>query len=328
MMQIGENLSSHSKRNLPAKIRIISQSLFSIPSDLISAIPKQEFRCLSSMSNNTILSMWPSHSVKYVFHLSLINSQRTSDGSPIFSSLTQQSIDSLIPSPNSFPAAFFFISNNEILEYSILEGKTSTLSSSATESSLYLNLDVRPRSGGNPIDILVSKESKGSKSLQLIRKKGDDVINKIYPGIAGVILGEENAIGENLIIVAEDRSTVSLFYLDDEEFMTFSLNMKIKNAYWTPLQYGFSVLYETLHEHSLRLSKSVRTGRTEDVDLSEKDVYKLDYDEILTCLKWHTINNKLALGTSKRIIILDSDLQMIEQCNLERPRWSVPSSVY
>ncbi|CAG9324573.1 unnamed protein product [Blepharisma stoltei] len=329
LMQISQQVSGSTKRNLPSKIKIVSQSLFSIPHDVISSFPRQELRCLYSLSNNTVLLVWPFDNMKYIFHLSLINSQNASNGYPAICPMIQQPIESLITSPIKFPAYFYFISKNDIIEYSVKDGKQNSIANLPPEQAAYLSLECKPKSGGNPIDILAIKEIKGTKYAHLLRKNGANITSKQYNGVAGCILGEENEIGENLLIVGEDRSSVILYYLDgDEEPENFTLSMKIKNVYWTPLQYGFSVVYETLHEHSIRLSKSVRTGRTEDVDLSDKDVFKLTYDEILTCLKWDNVNIKLAIGTSKRICILNSELQPLEQCILEKPKWSVPTSVF
>ena len=309
LLELVANSEYVSKKQLQFKLKVMSQGLYSIPEQIRKPFTPRELTCLFSLES--LIVLWPYESKTRLMLLDLYSSTHPTEIYPITSQLPQQSVECLVQDPVDFPCSFCFLNKNQVCEYKVKDGK-STEVCSLQEEEVY-SLDVRENN--NTKEVLVCKEQ---NKIILVREG----TQKEFTGTSAAFMGE---VGENLLILSEDRARVFLVFLSNNQTESYPLSMKVKSVWRTPLQESFAVLYETLFDRSLVLSKSAKTGRVEDLDLSEKEVLKLRYDETLTSAKWG--QDCLAFATTKRICLADSNLTLLKSFNLDL-YWKMPISLY
>lgn len=324
LMQLSEAVGNSPRATLPASIKVISQNLFFAGSEFRSESFKEN-RCLEVFENSLVL-MWPSEETE-VFHLNLLWSNHPGQDLPAVNQLRQQSLDSLLVDPFEYPSSFWFISDDNVQEYIVstgkIEQKVNLKSANPLTQTYYL--DIRSKNG--QLQVLVLRDSRTIKQVVFFHGTNNEFSHEVYNGTSGVLLGELNEQAEKLVVIREDRSSAALVSLTDFSTEIVNCSMKIKHVFWSPLQSGLAVLYETLHDHSLRKSTSAETGRSEDLDVYDKEWFKLEYDEMVSCVKWNVFERSVAVASSKRILLLNETLEILKDFRLNIDN-RMPLSLY
>ena len=123
---------------------------------------------------------------------------------------------------------------------------------------------------------------------------------KPFVGAQSFYLGEKHYLNPPIVVLVEDHQTLQLAIekekLDKEladmmpenYAVKFDLGMKIKKIYWTPMRKGFTVLYHSIGDNTLRFSSNILP----DASLMDFAIYKqnpslkLEADEFLLDIKW------------------------------------------
>ena len=102
-----------------------------------------------------------------------------------------------------------------------------------------------------------------------------------------------------------------------------TLSARVKNVYRTPINKGFTVVYQLHKEHILKFSKNRKEGDNWDFDILDDNDYsmRLKYDEVALDLIWQH-KNSCAINTNQRIIITDNKLTLLHEFNLANLRMS------
>lgn len=272
--------------------KVKHSNVFCIPNPSLPRICKS----LYVFPSGHIVLTWPGTSDKTLYLLSSLN---TNPSKPL-AQLPAQSMQSLIPSPVSYPVYFYYLSDSSITSYSILDS-TSKIILQVPHANTFM---VRPMN--NPLLILLSTDQ------GIILWKLDKNTKIEISGHAGVFTGGDFEIPEVLIVLGEDRNSIILYNIASEHSQSFNVPIKIKNIFWSPNNYG--ITYQTLHEHSVRLSQGFNSKVLADIELDLS--FRLEYDEYLISADWNINGKSLALSTSKRIIILNQTLALIRNFSL------------
>jgi WD40 repeat protein len=279
--------------------KVLASPIYTLPySDECPKIHK----CLFVFESKRFLLFWPPQHCVYLLEVKKESKEE------VIRHLPSQKVVDLIPSPIKYPPFFYYHFGGKLWSHSVQSNE----SVSINETSNVLTFFVQPMN--NPTHLLIVLE----KEVLLVDLlfQGQERIEGCY----AVFSGDNFAPAEYLIVLGDDRMTVKIYSIVKKKFQVASVNLKIKKIF--PSLNKFGITYETAHEHSIRLSKGFKTSNLEDAELDS--LFRLEYDEILQTLEWHTENERLAVASNKRICILTPSLHLLKTYNLLSP----PLSIY
>jgi hypothetical protein len=113
-------------------------------------------------------------------------------------------------------------------------------------------------------------------------------------GVDAIFLGNENEDSPVLVILNEDRHSLTLYHFEKSDHKydelprgNYILHGKIKNLHWTPLNNAITILYESYGDHLLRFSQNrIQQKNNFQILTNINYVFKMQYDEIVFHLSW------------------------------------------
>ena len=282
--------------SLRSKIR--HTSIFIVP----NPEPPRLCKSLHVLNSGQILLAWTGAEEKTVHLLNVVN---TSPYKTV-ASLPAQPLQHFIPAPVSYPPRFYYVSAQQIYAYCIADSKSTSVVPIGGED--VLNFMLRPMD--RPVQALVILES------GIVLHDIERSLKKSIEGYTAVFVGGDMEVSRTLVVLCEDRVSVSIYDINTEAHQVVILSAKVKNLFWSGNLYG--VTYETVYEHSLRLSCGFTSKKLVEANMDLS--YRLEYDENLVLVKWNINGEVLALATTKRICVLNSSLVLLRNYPIfERP---------
>lgn len=254
-------------------------------------------KCLFALKSGHILMNWRDDE-NMLYLLSGITENPTT----VVAALPGQGLLELFPSPVVYQSRFYYVSNRKLFAYDILDSKIKEMLQ--VEKGCISGFIVRPMD--NPLHVLVVTDN--IIVLYDIRKN----LQSNLEGCTAVIVGRELEPAQTIILLCEDRISLGIYDIPSGTCKILPLAAKVKNLYWSPNTFG--VTYETMHEHSIRLSCGFASKKIEDIGLDLS--YRLEYDENLVLALWNPNGSMVALATTKRICTLTSSLSLIKNYSI------------
>ena len=279
--------------------KVLASPVYTLPySGTVLRITK----CLFVFESRKILLFWPGQMSAYLLEI------KKESNEELVRHLPGQDVMELVPNPINYPPFFFYCFAGKIWKLSVQSNESVAIRDVGNINGFF----VQPMNLPSYLMMVAEKEV-----VVVELGKGDEV--KIE-GVQAVFAAGAFEAAENLVVLAEDRMTVHVYSIPSKSSRSFPVSLKIKRLF--PSQNSYGITYETVHEHSIRLSKGFKTKSLTDTDLDS--IFRLEYDESLATLEWHTKCEHLALSSNKRICILNPSLQLLKNYSL----LTVPLSIY
>lgn len=306
----------------PSKIVIIAPSLLTFP---VCASPWRFDSTLQVTSGaDSFLLTYPLEpSVQQVKYYCLLPASNTPElGLPVAAPLSNHSVEALDPDKaRLFPYAYY-LKSNEIWRFSVVTGSSSLFLSVSEGQVMVRNfaLTFRPHTITDNLQFLIMKDVKGKRIATVLSALQGQLTQTLYTCHDAVLLGREDQTSTLLLLVSEAQDSVTALDLTSGcEKAAFVLEGRLLKAAWTPLASGYAVLYETLSDHSLVLSRSAISNNPLDVQLDPELRFRLRLEERVSVISWHRTYLKLCLGTSQRISVLDHNLSPLLELQHAQP---------
>jgi hypothetical protein len=309
-------------RMFPSKIVIIAPSLLTFP--VISHPWRFDSTLQVTSGADSFLLTYPLEpSVLQFKYYHLLPASNTPElGLPVAAPLGNQSVETLDPDKaRLFPYAYY-LKSNEIWRFSVVTGRSSLFLSVSEGQVMVRNfaLTFRPHTVTDKLQFLIMKDVKGKRIATILSALQGQTTQTLYTCHDAVLLGPEDQTSSLLLLLSEAQDSVTALDLaSGTEKAAFMLEGRLLKAAWTPLASGFAVLYETLSDHSLVLSRSAISNNPLDIQLDPKLRFRLRLEERVSVLSWHRTYLKLCLGTSQRISVLDHNLSPLCEVQHAQP---------
>ena len=306
----------------PSKIVTIAPSLLTFP---VSTYPWRFDSTLQVTSGaDSFLLTYPlKPSVQQAKYYCLLPASNTPElGLPVAAPLGNHSVEALDPDKARLFPYVYYLKSNEIWRFSVVTGRSRVFLSVSEGQVMVRNfaLTFRPHTVTDTLQFLIMKDVKGKRIATVLSALQGQTTQTLYTCHDAVLLGPEDQTSSLLLLVSEAQDSVTALDLTSgSEKSAFVLEGRLLKAAWTPLASGFAVLYETLSDHSLVLSRSAISNNPVDIQLDPKLRFRLRLQERVSVLSWHRTYLKLCLGTSQRISVLDHNLSPLLELQHAQP---------
>mmetsp|Transcript_32731 Transcript_32731/g.56958 ORF Transcript_32731/g.56958 Transcript_32731/m.56958 type:complete len:914 (-) Transcript_32731:778-3519(-) len=297
-------------RLLPATLVIVNSCLMSFT--FSQEVEWQDWSQLLLVNKDSVLVNWPSTVGITSYLLKLVSRSHLPEKLPVVFPVAPVSTQDLVPSPTVVQPHIFFLKENKICQYRLLDGKNDELMPVVEGQTVFkdLSMQIRPQAPLKSAICCIVRHVKDSLYV-CIANTQDSSCTRVR-GKASVMFGKAEDLPTHLVVLAEDGDSLSLYNISSmkEPEGAIYLSSNCDSIYWTPLEDGAVLLYYFQAERKLCFSQSKSSGLMEDVAASDEYTFKLTFEETVAQCIWN--NNKLAVSTSKRVLLLDQDLKLLK----------------
>lgn len=302
-------------RLLPASLIILNSCLMSFSFN--EDIDWSDLSQLVSVSGDNVLVNMPTTLGATSFHLKIVSRSHIPDKLPVVFPVAPVPTLELVPSPVTVQPYVFFIKENSLCQYRLVDGKIEDLMPIVEGQTVFkdLSLQVRPQVPQKNAICCIIRQVKDYTFVCLANTQ-DKTCARIR-GKDAVLFGRADSLPTHMAVLAEDGECVILHVISSikEPEGAFYLPSRCQSIYWSPIEEGTALLYFFPEGKKLCFSQSKATGRQEDLAASDQFVFKLTFEEAITQCLWSSgpqESLKLAVSTSKRILILDQNLKFLK----------------